>query len=77
MVDLKTITVRLNVEEEKAFREYAKFRNIPLSILFKQLLEEKIEEEADLKAILEYETRLEADETEYVDFDDIKREMGM
>lgn len=70
---MSTITVRLNNEEEKAFKEYAKFKNIPLSTLLKQSLEEKIEEEIDLKAILEYETRLEAGEIEYIDFDDIKR----
>lgn len=74
---MSTITVRLNAEEEKAFREYAKFKNIPLSTLFKQSLEDKMEEEIDLKAILEYEERLEAGETEYIDFEDIKREMGM
>ena len=74
---MSTITVRLNTEEEKAFKEYAKFKNLPLSTLLKHSLEEKIEEEIDLKAILKYETRLEADETEYIDFDDIKREMGM
>lgn len=77
MNDLKTITIRLNAEEEKAFGEYAKVKNIPLPELFKQSLEEKIEDEIDLRAIAKYEERRKADKTEYIDFDDLKREMDM
>lgn len=74
---MKTVTAPLNAEEEKAFKKYADFKNHPLSTVFKQSLKEKIEYEIDLKALLEYEEHLEAGETEYIDFDDIKRKMNM
>lgn len=77
MKDVKTVTVHLNAEEEKAFRKYADFKNLPLSTVFKQSLKEIIEDEIDLKALLEYEERLEAGETEYIDFEDIKRKINM
>lgn len=56
-----TITVRLNEKEQKAFEEYAKLYDVPLSSLLKQTLEEKIEEELDLDAIKAYEERLQND----------------
>lgn len=52
---MSTITIRLNSEEEKAFNEYAKLYGIPLSTLFKQTLEERIEDEIDMKIIKRYE----------------------
>ena len=50
-----TITVRLNEDEEKVFNEYAKLYDMPLSTLFKKTLEEKIEDNIDMKIIEEYE----------------------
>lgn len=74
---MSTVTVRLNNEEDKIYKEYAKFKNIPLSTLMKEALEEKIEEEMDLKAILAYEKRLEKNELTYTDFEDIKKSLGL
>lgn len=54
---MSTITIRFNNDEEKIFTEYAKLHGIPLSTLFKRALEEKIEDEIDLKSILDYEGR--------------------
>ena len=54
---MSTITIRFNNDEEKIFTEYAKLHGIPLSTLFKKALEEKIEDEIDLKPILDYEGR--------------------
>ena len=54
---MSTITVRLNNEEARIYKEYAKFKNTPLSTLMKEALEEKIEEEIDLKSILAYKRR--------------------
>ena len=42
---MSTITVRLNSDEAKLYKEYAEFKNIPLSTLMKEALEEKIENE--------------------------------
>ncbi len=72
---MSTITVRLNREEAKMYKEYAKYRNVPLSTLMKEALEEKIEEETDLKAILAYEEKLSNNDVEYVSFDDVKKRL--
>jgi predicted DNA-binding protein len=72
---VSTITVRLNREEAKMYKEYAKYRNVPLSTLMKEALEEKIEEETDLKAILAYEEKLSNNDVEYVSFDDVKKRL--
>lgn len=74
---MSTITVRLNGDEEKIYKEYAEFRNIPLSTLMKEALEEKIEDEIDLKAILDYEERLKNGEVEYISFDEVKKRLEM
>ena len=76
-VSMSTITVRLNSDEEKIYKKYAEFRNIPLSTLMKEALEEKIEDEIDLKSILAYEERLKNNEVEYVSFDDVKKRLEM
>lgn len=74
---MSTITVRLNNDEARLYREYAEFKNIPLSTLMKEALEEKIEDEIDLKAILAYEERLKNNEVEYVPFEEIKKRLKM
>ncbi len=74
---MSTITVRLNSDEATAYKEYAKFKNVPLSTLMKEALEEKIEDEIDLKAILDYEERLKNNEVEYIPFDEVKKRLEM
>lgn len=53
---MDTITIRLNKEEAQTFQEYATLHDIPLSTLFKKTLEEKMEDEFDMKMIEEYES---------------------
>jgi predicted DNA-binding protein len=77
MVSMNTITVRLNKDEARIYKEYAEFKNMPLSTLMKEALEGKIEEEIDLKAILAYEERLKNNEVEYISFDEVKKRLGM
>ncbi len=74
---MSTITVRLNSDEARIYKEYAKFKNVPLSTLMKEALEEKIEDEMDLKAILDYEERLKNNEVEYIPFDEVKKRLEM
>ena len=74
-VFMSTITVRLNSEEARIYKEYAEFKNIPLSTLMKEALEEKIEDEIDLKAILAYEERVKKGEVEYISFDEVKKRL--
>ena len=72
---MSTITVRLNSEEARIYKEYAEFKNIPLSTLMKEALEEKIENEIDSKVILAYEESLESNEVEYISFDEVKKRL--
>lgn len=72
---MSTITVRLNREEARIYKEYAEFKNTPLSTLMKEALEEKIEDEIDLKAILAYEEKLKKGEVEYISFDEVKKRL--
>lgn len=74
---MPTITVRLNEEEKRAFNEYAKLHEIPLSTLFKRTLEEKMEDEMDLKRIKEYETDLENGQTETYSHDDVMKMLDL
>ena len=46
---MKTVSVRLNEEEERAFSAYATIMGLPLSTLFKKLMEERLEDAFDLK----------------------------
>lgn len=74
---MSTVTVRLNEEEKRLFDEYAKLNNKPLSTLLKESLEQRIEDEVDLKAILEYEESLKNNEVEYISFDEVKKRLEM
>lgn len=74
---MSTVTVRLNEEEKRLFDEYAKLNNKPLSTLLKESLEQRIEDEVDLKAILEYEESLKNNEIEYISFDEVKKRLEM
>lgn len=74
---MSTITIRLNDEEQKAFNEYAKLYDIPLSTLFKQTLEEKIEDEIDMKVIQEYEEKVKNGSLETYGHNEVKRMLGL
>ena len=68
-----TVTVRLNEEEEKIYYKYAQFNNIALSTLMKEALMEKIENEIDLKTVMDYESRLENGEVEFYTLEETKK----
>lgn len=53
---MSTISLRLNKEEERLFKNYADFTGERLTTLLKKALTEKIEEEYDLQAVKEYES---------------------
>ena len=73
---MSTIIVKMNDEEERIYKEYAILKNMPLSTLLKEALQEKIEDEFDIKLILEYEQKLEKGEVEFISLDKIKKELG-
>lgn len=70
---MTTITVRMNAEEERAFKAYADLKGEALSTLLKRSLEEKMQDEFDIEAILDYERRLVAGETEYFSLEEAKK----
>ncbi len=53
---MSIISLRLNKEEERLFKNYADFTGEGLTTLLKKALTEKIEEEYDLQAVKEYES---------------------
>lgn len=71
---MSTITVRLNSQEKEEFEEYAKLMGMPLSTLFKLALQEKLEEEFDMKLIKEYESEY---DTEEYTIDEVKEQLRL
>lgn len=59
-----SIKVNLNIEEEKIFSVYSNYTNVPLSILLKDALMQKIEDEADIRSVKTYERLIESNEIE-------------
>lgn len=74
---MSTITIRLNEDEQKAFNAYATLYKMPLSTLFKKILEERIEEEIDMKAISEYEEKIKNGTAEFYDHNEVKKILGL
>lgn len=74
---MSTVTVRLNPQEQKAFTEYAKLLGMPLSTLLKKTLEEKMEDEFDMKSILNYEDDLKSNSVETFDHNKVKEMLGL
>ncbi len=74
---MSTVTVRLNKNEKETFNEYAKLYGVPLSTIFKKALEEKIEDEIDMKSIASYEEDIKNKSTEFYDHHEIKRNLGL
>ena len=67
---MSTISLRLNKEEERLFKNYADFTGEGLTTLLKKALTEKIEEEYDLQAVKEYESAKAKGEVILVDHED-------
>ena len=74
---MTTITVRLNDEEQKSFNEYPKLHDLPLSTLLKKTLEEKMEDEMDLKRIKEYEADLKDGKSETYNHDEVMKMLDL
>jgi hypothetical protein len=57
-----SIKVNLDLNEEKIFSAYSKYTDVPLSILLKNALMQKIEDEADISSVKTYERLIESNE---------------
>lgn len=74
---MSTITVRLNQDEAVLYKEYAEFKNVALSTLMKDALQEKIEDEIDMKSISEYEEDVENNCVEVYDHTEVRKMLGI
>ena len=70
---MSTVSVRMNSEEQSVFNEYAKLAGIPLSTLLKKALEEKIENDFDLKSIMKYEKDIAKNTLKTYSHDEVKK----
>lgn len=77
VLSMSTVTVRLNEEEERIFKEYARLMNMPLSTLLKQTLEEKLEDEFDMQLIAEYEKDRQNNRVEILSHEEVKNKLGL
>ncbi|OLS02474.1 type II toxin-antitoxin system RelB family antitoxin [Tissierella creatinophila] len=71
------IQIKLNQEEERTLNKYAELFDMPLSTLFKKALEEKIENEIDMKSIEEYEKKVKDGSLETYSFDEVKKMLDL
>lgn len=71
-----TISVRLNEEDTKLIKKYAKMNNITLSELVRNAILEKIEDEYDLKCYKEAMKEYEKNPKTYT-IDEIEKELGL
>lgn len=71
------ITIELSVEEQKTFNKYAKLYGMSLPTLFKKALEEKIEDEIDMKSIQEYEEKVKNGSVKVYGHDEVKRMLSL
>ncbi|AMB98607.1 hypothetical protein AWM75_00735 [Aerococcus urinaehominis] len=74
---MSTVTVRLNTDEQKLFTEYAKMHDMPLSTLLKNALEERIEDEIDLKLIRDFENSPDYYDEEYLSHEEVSKMVGL
>lgn len=65
------------MKRKRLFREYAKFHGMSLSDLFKKALEEKIEDEIDMKIIKDYEERVKNGIDDSKSFEEVKKMLGL
>ena len=71
-----TISVRLNKEEEKLVKAYAKMYNMSISDLIRNAIMEKIEDEYDLECY--YKAKKEFDENpKTYTLEEVKKELGL
>ena len=68
---MKTVSVRLNAEEERAFTAYADLMGEPLSTLFKKLMEDEFE----MKVAEDFLEREARGEVEYITHEELMKEL--
>ena len=72
---MNSITLRINDDENRLIRDYAKANNITISELMRQSVLEKIEDEIDL-AIYEQAMQEHRENPQDISFDEMMDELG-
>lgn len=72
---MNSITLRINDDENRLIRDYAKANNISISELMRQSVLEKIEDEIDL-AIYEQAMQEHKEDPQDISFDEMMTELG-
>lgn len=72
---MNSITLRMNDDENRLIRDYAKANNISISELMRQSVLEKIEDEIDL-AIYEQAMQEHKEDPQDISFDEMMTELG-
>ena len=74
---MATITLRVNSDEEKFFKDYAKLTGEKLSSLLKKALLEKIEDEYDITVAAEAYQEYVSTGKKSRPFSELKKELGL
>lgn len=71
---MSTISLRMDEEEEKLIKEYAKAKNITISALFRNAVLEKIEDEIDLE-LYHFAMKQHIENPQVLSFDEMMQEL--
>lgn len=72
---MSTISLRMEDEEEKLIKEYAKAKNITVSALFRNAVLEKIEDELDLE-LYQAAMKQHIENPQVLSFDEMMKELN-
>ena len=70
------LSLRVNLQEERLIREYAKMKNVSVSDLIRQSVMERIEDEIDVQIAQKAYEEYIADPVTYT-HDEVKKELGL
>ena len=73
----RTITIRLNEEEEMIMNKLAKMYNCGISTALKGLALEKLEDEYDRKVVEEFEENVRKGKEKFVTFEEFERTLDL
>ena len=73
----KTITIRLNEEEEMMMNKIEKMYNCGISTALKRLVEEKLEDEYDRKAVEEFRENVKKGKEKFYSFEEFEKMLDL
>lgn len=73
----KTITIRLNEEEEMMMNKIEKMYNCGISTALKRLVQEKLEDEYDRKAVEEFRENVKKDKEKFYSFEEFEKMLDL